>query len=195
MVMEVQTRRTLISSGVDERLSPHRRGPDDARCDDRQHDRDAAMTRSLDALRTCPLLRTEAAGTLRRLSRQAEVFDVAAGRMLLVEGDPSNDLYLVLDGAVVVHSHHRQLAYLAPGQLVGEIGVVTGRPRSACVETIAPSRIMRISGGQFRSALKASSTLRERTGELLVVRGAASAESATGIGREASRSGRQTRMR
>lgn len=134
------------------------------------------MTRALHALRICPLLRTEAAGTLRRLSRQAEVFDVAAGRLLLVEGDPSNDLYLILDGAVVVHSHHRQLAYLQPGQLVGEIGVVTGRPRSACVETIAPSRIMRISGGQFRSALKSSSSLRQRTRELLMIRGATSAE-------------------
>ena len=153
------------------------------------------MTRAPDALRTCPLLRTEAARTLRCLSRQAEVFDVAAGRLLLVEGDPSNDLYLVLEGAVVVHSHHRQLAYLPPGQLVGEIGVVTGRPRSACVETIAPSRIMRISGGQFRSALKTSSTLRQRTRELLLVRGATTADSAARLGKESSRSGRQARLR
>jgi CRP-like cAMP-binding protein len=153
------------------------------------------MTRTLGALRTCPLLRTEHAGTLRRLSRQAEVFDVAAGRLLLVEGDPSNDLYLVLEGAVVVHAHHRQLAYLPPGQLVGEMGVVTGRPRSACVETIAPSRIMRIGGGQFRYALKTSSTLRERTHDLVMVRGATSDESTARPGREASRSGRQFQMR
>jgi CPA1 family monovalent cation:H+ antiporter len=133
------------------------------------------MTRTLDALRTCPLFRTEAPGTLRRLSRQAEVFDVAAGQLVLVEGDPSNDLYLVIEGAVVVHAQHRQLAYLPPGQLFGEIGVVTGRRRSACVETIAPSRIMRIRGGQFRSALSTSSTLRERIRHLLMIRGATSA--------------------
>lgn len=153
------------------------------------------MTRTLDALRTCPLFRTEASGTLRRLGRQAEVFDVAAGRLVLVEGDPSNDLYLVIEGAVVVHAQHCQLAYLAPGQIFGEIGVVTGRPRSACVETVVSSRIMRISGGRFRSALKTSSTLRERTRDLLMIRGATSAESAARLGKEASQSGRQSRMR
>jgi CRP-like cAMP-binding protein len=129
------------------------------------------MTRTLNALRTCPLLRPERHGTLRCLGRQAEEFDVAEGRLLLVEGDPSNDLYLVLEGAVVVHAHHRPLAYLPAGQLVGEIGVITGRPRSASVETIAPSRLLRISGGQFRSAFQASSTLRGQTRGLLASRG------------------------
>ncbi|WP_421118572.1 Crp/Fnr family transcriptional regulator [Aquihabitans daechungensis] len=130
------------------------------------------MTRTENALRDCPMFRAESRRTLWSLGRHAEAFDVASGRLLLVEGDPSNDLYLVLEGALVVHAQHQQLAYLPAGQLVGEIGVLTGRPRSACVETIAPSRIMRISGGRFRSAFHASSTLQDRTCDMLASRGA-----------------------
>ncbi len=139
------------------------------------------MIRTIESLRSCMLLRPEASRTLRRLGRSADVFDVAPGRLLLVEGDTSTDLYLVLAGAVVVHTRERQLAYLPPGQIVGEIGVVTGRPRSASVETVAPSRIMRIDGGQFRSALETSSTLRERTRELLMLRSATSQSQPLGL--------------
>lgn len=134
------------------------------------------MSRAVAGLRACPQFRTEPARTLRRLGRMAESFDVSAGRLLLVEGDPSNDLYLIVDGAVVVHAEHQELAYLAAGQIVGEIGVITGRPRSASVETIARSRFLRINGDQFRAAFRSSNTLQGRTCDLIESRAVGAAE-------------------
>jgi CRP-like cAMP-binding protein len=91
-----------------------------------------------------------AAGTVRR-------FD--AGEVLCREGDAAHHVMLIEDGRVKVVSVGRggQSALLAirgPGDLVGEFGVLAGRPRSADVVALERVRVRVVPASRFTSFLK-----------------------------------------
>lgn len=76
-------------------------------------------------------------GALDEVSAFLEVVSFPAGAMLFREGDPT-DSFLVIDRGEVrleVHSDEidsdATLGFVGPGALLGEIGVLTGAPRSA----------------------------------------------------------------
>ncbi len=62
-----------------------------------------------------------------------------AGSVLIHQGDIGNTMYVILAGTVRVQREHVSLAGpivladLTPGQVVGEMGVLDGDPRSATV--------------------------------------------------------------
>ena len=68
----------------------------------------------------------QAAQLLRGYNRMV----LAPGERLFAEGEPSNAAYLVIDGEVDAVTDHGAVP-LGPGQLVGELGVILGWPRSA----------------------------------------------------------------
>jgi CPA1 family monovalent cation:H+ antiporter len=108
----------------------------------------------------CELLAGLRRGPTRRLLAGSETFIVPAGGLILVEGDPSNDAYLLLHGALAVETRRTHLAYLAAGDHFGEVGVLTGRARSATVEAIETSKVLRIDGTRFRAAFRRSGSFR-----------------------------------
>lgn len=82
------------------------------------------------------------------------------GEMLMVQGGPSDCLYVLLEGRVrvtVVDADGRELLLdlLGPGDTVGELSVIDGRPRSATVSAIEPGRALRIGVPRFGQLVKA----------------------------------------
>jgi cAMP-dependent protein kinase regulator len=71
------------------------------------------------------------------LVRRFVSVEVAAGEMVIREGDPGAGLYVVLRGEVVVTRNDQgqlqQLAQLGPSEVVGEIALVTREPATATV--------------------------------------------------------------
>lgn len=62
--------------------------------------------------------------------------DVAAGTILIREGQPVNALYIILDGSVSVLAQAlggQEVARLGVGEMVGEMSLVDARPPSATV--------------------------------------------------------------
>jgi CPA1 family monovalent cation:H+ antiporter len=108
----------------------------------------------------CDLLAGLRRGPTRRLLAGSETFVVPPGGLILVEGDPSNDAYVLLHGALAVETERTHLAYLTAGDHFGEVGVLTGRARSATVEAIERSTVIRINGTRFRAAFRRSSAFR-----------------------------------
>lgn len=108
----------------------------------------------------CELLAGLRRGPTRRLLAGSETFTVPAGGLILVEGDPSNDAYVLLHGALAVETRRTHLAYLAAGDHFGEVGVLTGRARSATVEAIETSKVLRIDGTRFRATFRRSGAFR-----------------------------------
>jgi|EndMetStandDraft_8_1072994.scaffolds.fasta_scaffold34581_2 CRP-like cAMP-binding protein len=96
----------------------------------------------------------------RWMLRGAEPIDIPAGGLVLVEGDPSNDLYVLTAGTLAVTAWGSQLALLDPGEHFGEVGALTDAPRSATVQAIEGSTVLRLDGGQFRHAHRRSPALR-----------------------------------
>ncbi len=59
---------------------------------------------------------------------------VAQGEVLIRQGHPVEDLYLILDGAFIVTDERRggqELASLASGEIVGEMSFIDANPPSA----------------------------------------------------------------
>jgi signal transduction histidine kinase len=74
--------------------------------------------------------------------------DVPAGAVLMAEGSPPDAMYVVLSGELEVSRQTTGAEVLlnvcGPGDLVGELGVAHGRPRSATVRARTPARVQRI---------------------------------------------------
>jgi CRP/FNR family cyclic AMP-dependent transcriptional regulator len=88
------------------------------------------------------------------LFREARPVALDAGQTLFLAGDPCNGCYQVVDGLLKVtldlaSGRERILAVLGPGALVGELSIIDGTPRSACVAAIRKTTLKFISRAAF----------------------------------------------
>lgn len=74
--------------------------------------------------------------------RSGRKVTVPAGTQLIEQGKPTEWLYFVLDGALVVHTPTApQIAILKAGDVVGEISFVDARPPVASVRADVESKV------------------------------------------------------
>jgi hypothetical protein len=66
----------------------------------------------------------------------------APGELIVREGDPGGDLFIVLQGRVVVEAGGVGMATLPAGGQFGEMGLVDAAPRSASVRALEPTKVM-----------------------------------------------------
>ncbi len=78
---------------------------------------------------------------------------VDAGHTLFVEGAPSANLYVILTGSAVVRKKGRRVARLGPGEVVGELSVILGTPRTATVEAETPIEWLVLDRNSLRKAI------------------------------------------
>jgi CRP-like cAMP-binding protein len=110
----------------------------------------------VELLRRIPLF---AACTRRELIEVALVADereAGADEVLMEQGQPGREFFVLIDGTVVVRRHGRNLANLGPGDWFGEIALLTFKPRSATVTAISPCRLLVIQDRSFRQVVEAS---------------------------------------
>lgn len=68
---------------------------------------------------------------------------------------PSDELYILLSGALaIVTAEGLQVATMEPVTTVGEMGVITGQPRSATVEVVERSHLLVIQKSYFDHMLR-----------------------------------------
>ena len=110
----------------------------------------------VELLRRIPLF---AACTRRELIEVALVADereAGADEVLMEQGQPGREFFVLIDGTVVVRRHGRKLANLGPGDWFGEIALLTFKPRSATVTAISPCRLLVIQDRSFRRVVEAT---------------------------------------
>lgn len=77
-----------------------------------------------------------------------EWFGVNAGTVLFRTGDPAEDAFVVLSGRLGVITGvdpgELPIAYISPGEIVGEMGLISHEPRSATVIALRDSNLLRI---------------------------------------------------
>ena len=82
------------------------------------------------------------------LARASSRVDLAPGEVLLEEGSPPDAMFVVTSGDLEVTRRATGapmlLNVVGPGDLIGELGVAHGRPRSATVRARTPARVQRI---------------------------------------------------
>jgi lysophospholipid hydrolase len=108
-------------------------------------------TRLLLALRRSDLFASLSADAMTALQAQLTPVTLMSGEILFKEGEPSDSLYIVISGRLRVFSRatddqsERLVADLGHGEIVGEMGLVCGEPRSATVVAIRDTNLAKLS--------------------------------------------------
>lgn len=81
----------------------------------------------------------------------------ATGEVIFHEGDPVTGLYIVVTGDILIHRHmgagERELKHLHPGEVFGEMAVLTEDQRSATAEATAPTECLEVSKAHLMQIL------------------------------------------
>lgn len=89
----------------------------------------------------------------RRILALSSPREVATGELLLDQGDTALECFLVLSGSVSVYVRGEYVASIGPGSMVGEMGLVDHRPRTASVVADQPTRLLAFRNREFRTLL------------------------------------------
>ena len=121
-----------------------------------------------------PLFSGLDAGLLREIAAVVEWLTLPGGATLFSAGDPPDALYMVLSGCLGAFSaepaRRRFLARIAAGDMVGEMGLISGRPRSADVVALRDTELARISAQAFNEVLRGQPEAMLRIARLTVDR-------------------------
>lgn len=94
----------------------------------------------------------------RRLMSAAERVRFGAGDVILREGDESDAMFVVLQGELRVSAQRlggdpADIGPLGPGAVFGEIGVLTGEPRTATITAVTEAWVMRLGSDPVREVM------------------------------------------
>jgi diguanylate cyclase (GGDEF)-like protein len=84
---------------------------------------------------------------------------LAAGDILLRQGDKNRHMFMILAGRLSVHldsDTSEPVAFLAAGETVGELSVLDERPASAFVRAVEPTRLLEVDEFRFWDLVSAS---------------------------------------
>lgn len=81
------------------------------------------------------------------------------GSVLTREGQTGGLAYVVLEGCAVARRAGRRIGELGPGEVVGELSVIDGGPRTATVTAETEIRALAIDGAELRKVLARSPRL------------------------------------
>lgn len=96
----------------------------------------------------------------------ARIEQYAPGEAIFSEGDPGDCLHLIRSGSVTVSrtvgNSEVILSYVAAGNYVGEMALLSRTPRSATVRAAVATETIRLEGKAFMALLDRSPSLRQR---------------------------------
>ena len=75
--------------------------------------------------------------------------ELRAGDWLFHAGDEGDAMYVVLAGKLEVHVGDHIVAHLGPGEVVGELALLTGEPRNASIRARRDSRLRKLDRDRF----------------------------------------------
>jgi len=105
----------------------------------------------LELLRRVPLFATFKARDLELVGRLADEVDVPAGRVLTREGEVGHEFFVIVSGTVRIERAGKLLNTLGPGDFLGEIALIDGRPRTATATAVGPARLLVLASREFAS--------------------------------------------
>ncbi len=114
----------------------------------------------LDLLRTVPLFADLGRKELESVGRLADTVDVPEGKVLMREGQSGAEMFVIASGSVVVEREGREVARLGPGEVVGEVALLSEGPRTATVTTTEPSTLFVLGHREFHTLLADSAEVR-----------------------------------
>ena len=76
--------------------------------------------------------------------------EVSAGEILCREGGSGDDMYILLVGELKITKDNKFITTIKPVEYIGEMALIEDKPRSATVEAITKSTLLKITRDQFQ---------------------------------------------
>ena len=114
-----------------------------------------------------PLFAGVSNAAVERALDRFEAVSVTAGDVIIRQGDRADRFYIVESGSFVVRQRDtqgadRELRRLGPDAVFGELGLLTGAPRSATVEALSDGVVLALDGAAFLDLVGGPAALRGR---------------------------------
>lgn len=116
-------------------------------------------------LRSVPTLRDAPESMLRAMVETGYVVDVRPDWVLMAERTAPEKAYVLLEGAVEVRRAGADVGACRPGEILGELGIVGRKLRSATVITRGPIKGLHLSRTAFEDLYVRESYFRALVGE------------------------------
>ena len=108
----------------------------------------------VELLKSVPLFAGCSKTELRRLAATADEIDVREGYVLMREGRPGREFFVLIEGSVQVTRGEKKLSELGPGDWFGEIALLTKIPRTASVVATSAVRALVVTDRAFRQLVE-----------------------------------------
>jgi CRP/FNR family transcriptional regulator, cyclic AMP receptor protein len=124
----------------------------------------------IELIKRVPLFERCSKRELEEIASIADELDLPADRNLTKEGSTGHEFVVLVEGAADVRRNGRKINTLGAGDFLGELALVTGRPRTATVTTTAPSRLLVITASSFRKLLRDAPAIQSKVLEAVASR-------------------------
>ncbi|MET0938806.1 MAG: cyclic nucleotide-binding domain-containing protein [Gaiellaceae bacterium] len=110
--------------------------------------------RKVDMLADVPLFSGCSKKELRTIATIADEIDLRRGKVLMRQGAPGREFFVLLEGTVEVVRDGKQVTTLGEGDFFGELALISNIPRTATVTATSPIRTLVVFGRDFRRLLE-----------------------------------------
>jgi CRP-like cAMP-binding protein len=137
--------------------------------------RDQELAQRMVALRTVDIFRGFSVDELTKLAEKLQAAPYLAGDVLVRQGADARRLYLIVDGRADVfvesaNGDRAKVAELGPGDFFGEMGLLTGEPRTATVVATTSMLCYRLDKDPFRDLVVSRPDVAEEISTVLAKR-------------------------
>jgi len=116
----------------------------------------------IELLKRVPLFERCSKRELAQIAALADELDLPGERNLTREGAGGLEFIVLVEGEADVVRDGQVVNELGPGDFIGEIALVTGRPRTATVRTRGPSRVLVLAASGFRVLMREVPTIQDK---------------------------------
>ena len=124
----------------------------------------------LELLKRTPLLAGLGRKDLEEVGRLADEVDLKVDHVLMREGDVGREFFVIVEGQVRIDKGGRSIRTMGPGEFVGDIALVTERPRTATATTATPCRLLVLGHREFHQLMDQYPSIRLSVLEAMAMR-------------------------
>ena len=84
------------------------------------------------------------------IAENVEEVRISADDYLCHEGSPGDDMFILLEGELKISKHAKFITTIKPVEYIGEMALIEAKPRSATVQAVTDSTLLRITRDQFQ---------------------------------------------
>jgi Cyclic nucleotide-binding domain len=95
------------------------------------------------------LLERELQGSIMHGDKKPDIRRVKEGKILVEQGSTTNEMYLLLNGVLVVEVDGEKIAELGPGAVFGERAVLEGGTRTATLRAVTECKVAAVPGDRI----------------------------------------------